>query len=124
MADDNPVLRKLLQRRLAEWGYEPVLAADGDEAWRILTGPDAPRIAIIDWTMPGIEGVELCRRIRAERSGPYIYTIMLTGRNLRKDVVEGLHSGADEFMSKPVEPEILQGHLLAARRIVEATSPR
>jgi DNA-binding response OmpR family regulator len=123
VADDNPVLLKLLQRRLTEWGYEAVLAEDGDEAWRILTEPDPPRIAIIDWTMPGMEGVEIVRRLRDQRPDPYIYLLMLTGRNLRKDVLQGLHSGADEFMSKPVELDILQGHLVAARRIVAAMSP-
>lgn len=120
IADDDPMWRKLLDRQVRSWGYDVVVAEDGQQAWRHLRGKDAPNVAIIDWQMPGLDGLEICRRVKKDSNLPFIYTIMLTGRDSRQDIVTGLESGADDYLAKPVDSTILRSRLTVAGRIVEA----
>lgn len=119
VAEDDPVSRRFLERRLEKWGYEVICAEDGDEAWAALASEDAPRLAILDWMMPGMDGLDICRALRADTRGPYTYVILVTGRDRREDVLEGLGSGADDYLTKPVDIEQLEVRLRAARRIVD-----
>ncbi len=122
IADDDPIPRRLLQATLVRWEYEVVEATSGEEAWQILQGEDAPRLAILDWLMPGLDGLELCRRIRANTETPYHYLILLTGRDSKADVVEGMEAGADDYLTKPFHRHELQVRLRAGRRILDLQS--
>jgi len=124
IADDNPMFRLLLEKHIRGWGHETVTAANGDEAWAHLISEQGPRVAILDWQMPGIDGVEICRRLKKNLNLPFIYTIMLTGRDSKEDMVIGLESGADDYLAKPVDIKILRSRLAVANRIVEAVPPR
>lgn len=123
IADDDPLWRKLLDQNVRRWGYEVVTAEDGQQAWRILQEKAAPRVALLDWQMPELDGVEICRRIRRSLNLPFVYTIILTGRGTREDMVTGLESGADDYIVKPVDMAILRSRLTAAVRIVQAVPP-
>ena len=100
VADDSPVSQKILQAQLAKWGYESIVVADGAAAWQVLQQPDAPQLVIMDWMMPEMDGVEVCRRVREAKREPYIYIILLTGRDERADIVRGLDAGADDYIMK------------------------
>lgn len=123
VADDDPMWRKLLDQNIRRWGYEVVAAEDGQQAWRILQESKSPRVAILDWQMPELDGIEICRRIRRSLNLPFVYTIILTGRGTREDMVAGLESGADDYIVKPVDMAILRSRLTAAVRIVKAVPP-
>jgi len=123
IADDDPMWRKLLEQNVRRWGYEVVTAEDGQQAWKILQEAGAPRVALLDWQMPQLDGVEICRRIRRSLNLPFVYTIILTGRGTREDMVAGLESGADDYIVKPVDLAILRSRLTAAMRIVQAVPP-
>ena len=119
VAEDNPVFQSMLRALLTKWGYDVVAARDGLEAWRILQSAGAPRLAILDWMMPGVDGVELCRRVRAAGREPYIYIMLLTGRTESEDLVEGMDAGADDYLTKPFNAQELRVHLRAGRRILD-----
>lgn len=119
IADDDAVSRMILEAHLAKWGYEVVAAADGDEAWRILQSADAPRLAILDWLMPGLDGVEICRKLRKEARDSRTYLILLTMLHGEDDVLNAMRAGADDFMVKPFKAAELQVRLRAGRRIVD-----
>jgi two-component system, cell cycle response regulator len=119
LAEDNPIFQTMLRSLLARWGYEAVLARDGDEAWQALSSSEPPRLAILDWMMPGVDGVELCRRIRAAGQEPYIYILLLTARTEAGDLVEGMDAGADDYLTKPFKAHELRVRLRAGRRILE-----
>ncbi len=119
LAEDARFARHLLQRVLAGWGYEVVLAEDGEQAWRVLQGPDAPSIALLDWMMPGLDGLEVCRKVRQAGREPYTYIILLTGRDRQQDVVEGLAAGADDYLRKPFDNLELEARIRTGRRIAE-----
>ncbi|HEY2827760.1 MAG TPA: diguanylate cyclase, partial [Pirellulales bacterium] len=118
VADDEAVSRKLLESTLRRWDYDVVTARDGVEALRILEEPDAPKLAILDWLMPGLDGVQICRKIREQRSEPYTYILLLTGKNSKCDVVEGLDAGADDYVIKPFDSQELQVRLRTGKRIL------
>jgi diguanylate cyclase (GGDEF)-like protein len=118
-AEDNPVFQSMLRALLTKWGYDVVAARDGLEAWRILESAGAPRLAILDWMMPGMDGVELCRRVRAAGREPYIYILLLTGRTESEDLVEGMEAGADDYLTKPFNAHELRARLRAGRRILD-----
>jgi PAS domain S-box-containing protein len=121
LAEDDAVFRKLLVSFLRRCGYDVVVARDGLEAWQELQGPDAPRIAVLDWMMPGLDGVEICRRLRATPDRDcYTYVLLLTSRSSRADLLTGLGAGADGYLTKPFDPQELEARLRAGRRIVEA----
>lgn len=119
IADDDPVSLLNLQGALEDWGYEVIAVNDGAAAWAELDKADAPTIAIIDWMMPGMEGVEICRRVRQRVQDRYVYLIMLTSKRETAFVVQAMNAGADDFISKPFDIEELQVRVRAGRRIVE-----
>ena len=118
-AEDNPVLQTMLRSILAKWGYDAIIAHDGTEAWNVLRSPHAPPMAILDWMMPGVDGVEICRRVRAAGREPYTYILLLTARTQAEDLVEGMEAGADDYLTKPFNAHELRVRLRAGRRIVE-----
>ena len=118
VADDDPVTVESLSGLLTTWGYEPVAVSSGGDAMVRLTVNDGPSLAILDWMLPDISGTEICRRVRASQSLRYIYLILLTGRDESNDVVEGLGSGADDYIRKPFDPPELRARLDAGSRIV------
>jgi len=123
-ADDEDLLMRSLSRWLKSWGYEPVIAKDGLEAWKALKQTDAPRLAILDWDMPGLSGLEVCRLLRSTPHGDKVYVLMLTGRQEKADVIAALESGADDFLSKPFHARELQLRLAkAVRDTARATVP-
>ncbi len=119
IAEDEPVSRLRLERMLGKWGYEVTAVADGEEAWRHLAGDGAPPLAILDWEMPGRDGVSICRELRRLEDAPYVYVLLLTARNEVEHLVEALNAGADDFLSKPFEVHELEARLRAGKRIVE-----
>jgi diguanylate cyclase (GGDEF)-like protein len=118
-AEDNPVFQSMLRNMLTRWGYEAVLARDGTEAWNILQSPNAPRLAVLDWMMPGMDGVEICRRIRSANREPYIYILLLTARTESQDLIEGMDAGADDYLTKPFNAHELRVRIRAGRRILD-----
>jgi two-component system cell cycle response regulator len=118
-AEDNPVFQSMLRTMLTKWGYRAVMARDGNEAWNILESDEAPRLAVLDWMMPGLDGVEICRRIRALQREPYIYIVLLTGRSESQDLIEGMDAGADDYLTKPFNAHELRVRIRAGRRILD-----
>jgi diguanylate cyclase (GGDEF)-like protein/PAS domain S-box-containing protein len=119
IADDDPVSRRILEAKLVKWGYDVVVTCDGAEAWDALRSEDAPRLAILDWMMPGIDGVKLCRKVRAELWEPYTYIILLTALHRDDNLVTGMEAGADDYITKPFKPNELRVRLRAGKRIIE-----
>ncbi|HEY1068532.1 MAG TPA: diguanylate cyclase [Pirellulales bacterium] len=119
IAEDDPATQFLLQHELMDWGYDVVVASNGAEAWEVLKRADAPPLALLDWLMPKMDGVDVCRKIRAESEAPFIYVVLLTGKTSRQDIIHGLESGADDYVAKPFDEQELQVRLRAGRRIVE-----
>ncbi|HEX2825544.1 MAG TPA: diguanylate cyclase [Burkholderiales bacterium] len=118
IAEDEEVGLFMLESALTKAGYEVVAARDGREAWEILQRHDTPQLAIIDWMMPGMDGIELCRRVREARTGPYIYILMLTGKARKEDIVAGMQAGADDYIPKPFDADELRVRVRAGERIV------
>jgi CheY-like chemotaxis protein len=118
VAEDDPVSCLVLERTLRGWGHEVVVTRTGAEAWQALQAPDAPRLAILDWMMPGLEGPEVCRRVRALAEPIPTYLILLTARGQSGDVVRGLDSGADDYVTKPFDREELRSRLRVGERIL------
>jgi diguanylate cyclase (GGDEF)-like protein len=120
LAEDSPVYRHLITGHLNEWSFDFVCAKDGRAAWDLLTKPDAPRLALLDWVLPGLDGVELCRRLRHRpETEPYTYTILLTGKSQQHEMLEAMDAGADDFLAKPFDPPELKARLQVGKRIVE-----
>ncbi len=121
IAEDDPTSRQILIALLGKWGYKVRVACDGDQAWRELQGPETPRIAILDWMMPEMDGVEICRRLRLEepKRPHYTYILLLTARGAREDLVQGMEAGADDYLVKPFDPQELRVRIRAGQRIVE-----
>jgi DNA-binding response OmpR family regulator len=115
VAEDDPVSRILISTRLTNWGYEVVLRNDGAEAMAVLREPNPPSLAILDGSMPNMDGLEICRRVR--EAGKMIYIILLTARDSKENIVEGLRAGADDYLIKPFHAEELQARILAGLRI-------
>ena len=119
VAEDEPVSLHRLQACLVEWGYEVTSVRDGQKALEVLQSPESPRLAILDWTMPGRDGIEICREVRMREKKPYTYILMLTAKAGKQDIVEGLESGADDYLIKPYDPHELRARLRAGRRILD-----
>ena len=119
IADDDPMQRLYLARCLSSWGYETLVAEDGEEAWAILQADDAPPLVLLDWMMPGIDGTTLCKYIRSLKDRPYTYVVLLTARTNQQDLLSGLDAGADDYMTKPVNTPELQARLRTGRRIID-----
>jgi diguanylate cyclase (GGDEF)-like protein len=121
IAEDDASTRTMLEGLTKKWGYSVVSVSDGKEALRLLEAEDGPSLALMDWLMPGVEGPEICRRLRHSRSekDPYRYVILLTVKGEREHVVRGLEAGADDYVVKPFDPQELKVRLDVGRRIVE-----
>ncbi|HZO90967.1 MAG TPA: SpoIIE family protein phosphatase [Chthonomonadaceae bacterium] len=119
IAEDDPIPRRLLQATLVKAGYEVVMAKDGEEAWQLLQQAEAPNLAILDWLMPGLDGVEVCRRVRQRAQAPYVYILLLTSKDRKEDLIEGMNAGADDYLIKPFDPHELQVRLRAGQRILD-----
>jgi two-component system cell cycle response regulator len=104
---------------LLKWGYEVLEAGDGNQAWNILKDKDSPHLVLLDWMMPGIDGLELCKRLRQSGDNTYHYIILLTGRDSKEDIIGGLNAGADDYITKPFMPEELEVRLRVGRRILD-----
>jgi two-component system, cell cycle response regulator len=120
LAEDSHIYRHLIESQFKEWGLRLILAKDGKEAWKILCGREAPRLALLDWILPEIDGLEICRRLRERSLGvAYTYTILLTAKNKKQEMLEAMEAGADDFLAKPFDPLELKARLLVGKRIVE-----
>ena len=119
VAEDNPVFQAMLRNILSKWGYEAVTARDGEEAWKILQSENSPQLAILDWMMPGLDGLEICRRVRGAGREPYVYIVLLTARTESRDLVEGMDAGADDYLTKPFRNHELRVRLRAGTRILD-----
>jgi diguanylate cyclase (GGDEF)-like protein len=119
VADDDPVTLRLLQAQLEKWGHEAIVCANGVDAWEMLTRENSPRLVILDWMMPGIDGVNICRNIRKVGQKTYFYLILLTSKDQRDDIVEGLEAGADDYITKPFNPNELKVRIRAGARIIQ-----
>ncbi|MGA9392260.1 MAG: diguanylate cyclase [Candidatus Sulfotelmatobacter sp.] len=119
LAEDSAVYRLLINGHLKDWGFDPVIAEDGLEAWNLLQQPEPPTLALLGWVLPEIDGLPLCRKIReSEVPGRYTYTILLTAKDSKNDLIEGMEAGADDYLVKPFEPLELRARLLAGQRIL------
>ncbi len=119
IADDSIVSRHLLEATLRKWGYDVMVACDGAEALELLQRQDAPALIILDWMMPGMTGVEVCRRIRQRDGEPYTYILLLTSKSQKEDLIEGMEAGADDYITKPFDQNELQVRLRAGTRLVD-----
>ncbi|HLN04237.1 MAG TPA: diguanylate cyclase [Bryobacteraceae bacterium] len=119
IAEDNPGFRLALEKLLKKWGYDAVAAVNGKEALEVLSKDDPPRLAILDWMMPELDGVEVCRRVREQNREPYIYILLLTAKDTAEELIEGMEAGADEYLRKPVNTQELRVRLRAGRRIID-----
>jgi len=119
LAEDHYVSRLLLERNLSNWGYTVTTAEDGEEALSILESEDAPPLAILDWMMPKMDGMEVCTRVREQLNRPYVYMVMLTAKSRKDEIAEGLHAGADDYVIKPFDLDELQARLAVGVRVAE-----
>jgi two-component system, cell cycle response regulator len=119
IAEDDPISLRVVETMLKKWGYEPVLAHDGEEALRALYVEDPPRIAILDWMMPRKDGIAVCRELRRQADRPYVYILLLTAKSQQQDLVEGLGAGADDYLTKPYSGDELRARLFSGERILE-----
>lgn len=119
IAEDDAVSRRMLEGLLVRWGYRVTSASNGKEAMDVLEEADSPRLAILDWMMPGLDGVEICKELRRQAREPYTYVLLLTAKGRKQDLVVGLDAGADDYLSKPFDATELRARLRAGCRIVE-----
>ena len=119
IAEDDFTTRTMLQSVMSRWGYEVQAVADGHAALAALELQDSPRLALLDWTMPGLDGVEVCRQLRARPSANPPYLILLTARTQKDDIVLGLQAGANDYIAKPYDTGELQARLAVGVRMVE-----
>jgi len=119
VAEDDPVSRRILLSWLQKWNYRVVTAENGAEAWEAMQQENAPQMVILDWMMPEMDGIEVCRRIRSCGQGPYRYVLLLTAKDDKQDIVTGLEAGADDYLTKPFNVDELRARVRAGRRILE-----
>ena len=119
IAEDDPISRRVLSATLCKSGYEVIETCDGEQALNALRAPDAPRLAVLDWMMPGIDGAEVCRRLRGDEMSSYVYILLLTARGEKDDIVDGLDAGADDYLTKPFDPHELRSRLSVGRRTLD-----
>jgi sigma-B regulation protein RsbU (phosphoserine phosphatase) len=118
IADDDPVAAVAVSRSMSNWGFETTVVHDGLSAWEHLNGENPQSLAIVDWEMPGLEGPELCRRVRSVASRAHLYIILLTARNSSTDLIAGLEAGADDYLIKPVDLNELRARVHVGVRVV------
>jgi two-component system, cell cycle response regulator len=118
VAEDDAMFRRILQSWLENWGYRVTLAGDGARAWKILQQDFPPQLLILDWMMPVMNGLELCRKVRERNQAPYQYILLATAKDAKQDLVRGLEAGADDYLTKPFDRSELQARLRACNRIL------
>lgn len=122
IAEDDPVSRRLLEVTLSKWGYEVIACTDGAMAWDVLQQPEAPQLVVLDWMMPHMDGLQVCKHVRDPEqhpAEPYVYIILLTAKSQKADMVTGLEAGADDYLTKPFDAQELRMRLRAGRRILD-----
>ena len=119
IADDDPVSRLMLDRTLVKWGYDPIVACDGVQAWDELQKENAPRLAILDWVMPGLDGTQVCQKVRESHVTKSTYIILLTANGRKDDVVTGLEAGADDYITKPFDLAEFRARMRVGVRMIE-----
>jgi len=119
IAEDDLTSQLMIKSIVVTAGYEPIVTGDGQNAYEILVKPDAPKLAVLDWMMPGMDGVELCRKVRELKSNDPAYLILLTSRDNKKDIIHGLKSGANDYIIKPYDVDELQVRIGVGRRVVD-----
>jgi phosphoserine phosphatase RsbU/P len=125
VAEDDPVTRKVLAVTLERLGWDVITAKDGNDAWEVfesLKGKGAPELAVLDWMMPGLEGIEICRRLRATPGFELVYVILLTSRGDKDDLSDGLAAGANDYIAKPFDPVELEARVRVGERMVSLQS--
>jgi DNA-binding response OmpR family regulator len=122
IAEDDPVSRRLLQAALEKWGYVVLVTTNGTDAWKALQGAAVPSLLVLDWQMPGMDGVEICRKIRQSPQLQSAYIILLTSRGAKEDIVEGLEAGADDYVTKPFDHGELRARVQVGSRVVQLQS--
>jgi phosphoserine phosphatase RsbU/P len=122
IAEDEYTTRLMIQVCLEKWGYQVESVADGQAAWQLLDKPDAPEIALLDWEMPEIDGVELCRKIKELPRDNPIHVIMVTARDSHSDILQGFDAGADDYITKPFNDDELRARIRVGERIVRIQS--
>ena len=118
VAEDHYVSRHLLERNLMNWGFTVVTAEDGEGALAVLESDDAPPLAILDWMMPKMDGLEVCSRVREHANRPYVYLVLLTAKSQKEEIAAGLQAGADDYVIKPFDPDELRARLTVGQRVV------
>lgn len=119
IADDDHTSRIILEKSLVKWGYEVISVPDGVEAWQRCNAPDPPKLVILDWMMPGMDGIEVCRRVREKVLSKPSYIILLTARNAKEDIVVALEAGADDYITKPFDFRELGSRVKVGQRVIE-----
>jgi two-component system, cell cycle response regulator len=119
VADDDPVSLRLMEHMLQNSGYNVITVDNGREAARVLSKADGPRLALIDWMMPGLDGPGVCRAVRGRHEDAYVYMLLLTSKQSSGDVVQGLEAGADDYLTKPCHPAELKARLHTGRRVLQ-----
>lgn len=119
IAEDDHVSRLKLESFLTKWDYRVIACENGEEAWKRIAREDSPSLVILDWMMPGLSGLDICRKIREMNREPYTYILLLTSRNQKEDIITGMEAGADDYITKPFYPHELKVRLRAGSRIVE-----
>jgi diguanylate cyclase (GGDEF)-like protein len=119
LVEDSYIDRHKVGGYLTDWGLDHVAVGSGTEAVKLLESADPPTMALLDWLLPGLDGIDICRRIRKLGNGSYIYTVMLTSKNRKQDLLMAMEAGADDYLSKPVDPSELRARVMAGKRILE-----
>ena len=119
LADDEPIARTMLEHWLTGWAYDVVSAKDGRAALEVLQTVPEVRLAVLDWVMPGLDGVDICKQVRQSRQTPYVYVILLTARDDKHDIARGLEAGADDYLIKPCNPFELRVRLGIGKRVID-----
>ncbi len=119
IAEDDRISRRMLEATLTKWGYEVMVTCDGRAALKVLAGENAPKLAILDWMMPEMDGVEVCRKVRAAQISEPTYILLLTAKGSKADIVTGLESGADDYLAKPFDRNELRARLRVGVRMVQ-----
>jgi two-component system, cell cycle response regulator len=120
LVEDSVVDRHQISGYLQEWGLDFLAVADGNQAWELLQKPEAPNLVLLDWMLPGLDGIQLCRKIRTlGAEGTYFYTVMLTAKDRKQDLLTAMAAGADDYLAKPVAPQELRARVMVGKRILE-----
>jgi two-component system cell cycle response regulator len=119
LVEDSHIERRKIGGYLGDWGLDHISVGSGTEAVKLLEGPEPPELAILDWLLPGLDGIDVLRHIRKLSQGKYVYTLMLTAKNRKQDLLTAMEAGADDYLSKPVDPAELRSRIMVGKRILD-----